>query len=648
MIACMRVAILLAALWVFVGCNDRTREIVPRGNGSSFGPDLGVVDDAGFDQPVRGLCVPGSRRCVTENSPLYEECVNTGTAFFRDACDDGEVCREGACIPFACVPGRPLCVGATTSATCDETGAAVADARACEGAEVCVGGACVDPCQVARDARSYITCEYAAQELPNLYQTLSDTSASPFAVVVANPAPLVSAQVTIRDAQGIAPLREPFRLNPGPSYAVGDATELQSEVLLADGTVVPVTTAESVELPPGAAGVFLLAGTGDYDVRSTRPVVAYQFSPYCCNFTATNDASLLLPRSAWGTRYRAIGYPAWQLSAGNNWYQAYLSVVAEVDTTLRVTSPAPLRADTGESGTELTLALEANRPVLLSTAMRPEDAPEDLASDFTGAVLEADAPIGVFTGHPCTFVPTDQWACDHLQESLLPAEILGARYLLTPVRRRSDPELDDTDRDIREATYWRIVADERAELRFDPPLEDLPTLPPSNPSSPSCLGLTGLDPGQFCEFGTTRPTALNATGALLVAGVISGHQSTGVRFYGTQAGDPSLFILPPVEQFRTNYAFVSPQTFLRTYVTVAAAPSAPITIDGRSIPAEQRLERRSVELDGRTWEVFTIAIEPGVHRMASDTRFGIIAYAYDDYVSYAFTGGLDLVPKGGR
>ena len=72
---------------------------------------------------------------------------------------------------------------------------------------MCVGGSCVDPCEVARETRSYITCAYRAQELPNLFQQLATTEAeeAPFAIVVANPAPLVSSHVTIRDRGETAP-----------------------------------------------------------------------------------------------------------------------------------------------------------------------------------------------------------------------------------------------------------------------------------------------------------------------------------------------------------------------------------------------------------------------------------------------------------
>jgi hypothetical protein len=643
-----RCHILLLAIAIGAGCQDRTTRSTDPVPGTVVA-DVGFVEgDVAFDEPVRALCVPGSLRCLAENSPLYARCSEDGEGSTSGACDDGQVCREGTCVPFTCVPDRPLCIGPSTRGVCDESGTTVRDVEQCEAATVCRGGACTDPCEEARSTRSYIGCEYVAQPLPNLYRELPASSDAPYAIVVANPASLVGARVTVTTDSGEpAELREPFDLVPRQRYAFAETTALRSELLLEDGSSKAIEDAEDLNVPPGAAAVLLVTDSKSYRIESSRPVVAYQFSPYCCNFTATNDASLLLPTSTWGRRYRVLGYPSWKGAAGEAFQRAYLSIVANSATSVTVDAPVALnRRGVVESSDTFELELAAGETVILEANVTDEDrsAPE---VDVTGTLVESDQPVGVFTGHPCTFVPQDQWACDHLEEALLPVETWGRRYLLNPLRRRSL----DPDREVREATYWRIVADEETAIRFDPPLDDLELLPPSNESSRDCAeAFDGeslvLGAGEFCEFGSTSPISLEADAAVMVGGVLSGHQSTGVSVYGTQAGDPSLFILPPVEQFRSDYAFVTPPTFKRTYVTVAARPSSPVTIDDRAIPESERLERRSVNLGNEAWEIFTIAIEPGVHAMESESRFGIVVYAYDDYVSYAFIGGLDLLPKG--
>jgi len=36
-------------------------------------------------------------------------------------------------------------------------------------------------------------------------------------------------------------------------------------------------------------------------------------------------------------------------------------------------------------------------------------------------------------------------------------------------------------------------------------------------------------------------------------------------------------------------------------------------------------------------------IEDGPHEVRGTAAFGVLTYAFDDFVSYAFTGGLNLV-----
>lgn len=642
------------ALATWSACNDRTRDPGPIQNPRGSERDAGI--DGAFDEPVRALCVPGARRCIAENSPLFDRCTSDGTAFVRASCDDGDVCRERTCVPFSCVPGRALCVGPTTAATCDTTGRAVEDITECSGDDLCLGGACIDACEQAALERSYIGCDYLADDLPNIHHAMNTNPSAPFGIVVANTAALADSRVVVSrgNDESPAPLREPFELVPGPGYSAGRTTELSSLLLFPNGSTQIITDAE-VNVPPGAAAVFLpQARLGRFRITSSRPVVAYQFSPYCCNFTATNDASLLLPTATWGTRYRVVGYPAWRLGADAQWTQPYIRVNALSDAVLEVESPIELKwVEAGVVDTSFEAEVLGGGTATFETVMVVDDPDDSPGADLSGAVVSSDQPIQVFTGHPCTFVPYDQWACDHLEEAVLPADTLGERYVLSPVRRRTEDFSLKNEDQVREATYWKLVADEDTTVSFAPSLDALETLPPSHPASRDCRSLVDgeelvLEAGQACEFGATKATAVRSSAPILVAGVISGHQSTGVSAYGRQAGDPSMFLLGPVEQFRNQYAFANPPTFKRTYVTVTAPPGSPVTIDDRSIPAEERLERGSVTLDGQRWEVFTLAIEPGVHEMESTAEFGIVVYAYDDYVSYAFTGGLDLRPKGSR
>ena len=47
---------------------------------------------------------------------------------------------------------------------------------------------------------------------------------------------------------------------------------------------------------------------------------------------------------------------------------------------------------------------------------------------------------------------------------------------------------------------------------------------------------------------------------------------------------------------------------------------------------------------GDAWRLSTIKVSAGNHQIMSMTgdTFGLMVYAYDDYVSYAYPGGMNL------
>lgn len=621
-------------------------------------------DSDPIEQPVRAYCTPGQRRCLAENSPLSEVCDARGQAWRADVCPDAQVCREQQCVEFTCVPDRPVCAGLDAQAVCAPTGRGVVDLAPCADDQICRGGECVDLCAEAAADSSYIGCEYTAQRLFNIYEvgeSGDSATQSPFAIIAANPHRFLDAEVRVERAGGdLAQLIRPITLRPGPLYKFGSAQELESIILDAAGEQ-PLGTREArVTIPPGAAAVLLLdeAARGPFRVRSSRPIVTYQFSPYCCNFTATNDASLLLPNASLGQRYRVVGYPTMYFEDASTLMTPYLYVAAlDQDANITIESPTPLTeeidydavsAQGGLPRTQISTTIAAGSFRVFSIPRTFAAYTEELA-DLSGAELSSDQPVAVFTGHPCTFVPQDAWACDHLEEQLLPADTLGASYLL-PAFQPRNPRARESG-EAREGIYWRLVADEDLSATLVPSIEELEIFETSSFATPSCLefvddaGQLVMAEGEVCELGLREAAGVEASGSMLVAGVLSGHQSTGLTNYGTEAGDPSLFLTPPAEQFRRDYSFVTPPTFEETYAAIAIPKGVEVTYQGRYIAEDAQLERREVSLAGRRWELFNIQIEAGVHQLRADEPFGLIVYAYDDYVSYAFPGGLDLVPR---
>jgi hypothetical protein len=655
--------VVLAGAMLAAGC-EQDQEFAPvgviGGAGPGLIPDVSFVDaDTGpEDRPLQSFCVAGERRCLFEMSPLFEECSPDAQSFDLASCGPAQMCRAGLCVDFSCTPGSAICVGTQSPAQCADDGRSFRGLRQCAGrGDVCRSGECIDTCEAAERERSYIGCEYLARELPNRYRMGGAADNSPFAVVVANPDRLLDARVTITTPDGeLAKLIEELEVRPDPEIGYkGDPVTVRSELLTGNEEISIASPAEDVVIPPQAAAVFLLrplrAKMHAYRVESTRPIIASQFSPYCCNFTFSNDASLLLPTTALGKRYRVLSYPSMVDMVRQTFVPATFTVVANRDgTVVDINSPVDLLQsrdgfprDEFEGGQ---VHLQAGESITFGTATSFHGSGTK-NRDLSGALVESNEPIAVFAGHECTFVPQDEWACDHIEEQMLPAETLGSRYLLTPTRKRG-PHRQSTEK-----IYWRIVADEDSTVRFSPPLDELIVAAPSNDATLDCRqemsdGALRLEAGQVCEFGVLSPVAVESSGALLIGGVISGHQSTGQLFTGARAGDPSFFLVPPVEQFRQDYSFVSPPTYAGNYVAVAVPQGGSVALDGVAIPDAARLELRQAELDGTTWDFYNVAVEAGYHTMKSEQPFGIVVYAYDDYVSYAFPVGLDLKPKGSR
>ena len=625
-------------------------------------PDVEMGDDRDMDRITMTFCTPGERRCLEENSPLIEVCDDDATQWRLDSCETGHVCRDAQCVPFACVPGRATCAGRDAAGRCSPNGRALEGVSPCSQGDVCSGGRCVDLCTLAAQSASYIGCDYTALRLFNYYEEGADRYGAPYAIIAANPHRFLDTSVSITLSDGsFARLIRESTLRPDSTYTFAEATTVVSTILTPNGEEnMAGGEAREVVIPPRSAGVFLIdweEGRGPFSVRSSHPIVAYQFSPYCCNFTASNDASLLLPTPTLGTRYRVVGYPSMEFdeAVGAATLSPYIAIAAtDLAARVTITSATPLihggdtyalvptPAQIAQASTTHEISLRPRERAIFSL---PDSPSSTTASTLTGVEVSSTVPVAVFSGHPCTFVPQDQWACDHLEEQLAPASTFGERYVLPAVRHRN--RIFDGGR---EGVYWIIVADEDATIRTDPPLSALKAFEASSAALTSCLDMTQdesivLEAGQSCELGLGASASLQSDGVVEIAGIISGHQSTGLLNYGTQAGDPAMFSLPPVEQFRRDYTFATPPTFKRTFAAILAPQDATLTYGGEFIPPASRVQHEEVVLGETRFSIFHLRLDSGVHTIEANRPFGLIVYAYDDYVSYAFPAGLDLTPR---
>lgn len=110
---------------------------------------------------------------------------------------------------------------------------------------------------------------------------------------------------------------------------------------------------------------------------------------------------------------------------------------------------------------------------------------------------------------------------------------------------------------------------------------------------------------------------------------------------GPYIGDPSLTVFPPVEQFRTNYLFLTPSSWDQNWVVISAQTGSNVMLDGSSTAG--CITAPAGTLDGVDYEARRCAVTAGVHNLTGDAPFGIIAYGYGSAGSYAFAGGADVL-----
>lgn len=294
-------------------------------------------------------------------------------------------------------------------------------------------------------------------------------------------------------------------------------------------------------------------------------------------------------------------------------------------TEVAVTASAPLEDPDGgriEAGETRSFTLEQGAVLeLVAAAPRTEEecAPvgrrrqcASAALDPTGTRVEASAPVAVFSGHTCAYVPFDRPACDHLEEQILPDAVLGRRYVvgrLYPFHERPVPN------------YLRVlsVADDNV-VRFDPPIHPEVT----------------LDSGEHVLVEHEEPVIVEGSGPLLVAHLGVGMEHS--REAPNDEGDPSLVLVPPVEQWRSTYVFQVPGTYTSAYASIVAPADTTIELDG--VP----LTTAPVTLGG--FAMYDVALDPeaSVHRLEASAPVGLTLHGYAAWTSYSHLGGLSVAP----
>lgn len=616
------------------------------------------VEGAGAVTP--DACEPGALRCTGE---LLERCRDDGGAWVaeEDCSSGGRVCsaslsRCAECQPglTACEPGASLRCradgsGYEVSALCDEPGSA------------CRDGACRDLCALAAEERSNVGCNYWAIDLDNAaLGPTRNAAGQQYAVVVSNPQPDVRA--TVRILQDDAAPGEEGR---PVEIASAEVPELDLRVFKLGPREVDGST-------PGARndGTHTALSRAAYRVEADVPVVAYQFNPLENVDVFSNDASLLVPVEALGdpggeleTVYVAASWPQTiaitddpdtNFDPGNpTALRAFLTMVPERDgTRVRVTTTARVvpggPVEETPPGGVIEATLSRYEVLNLETT--------DFDADFTGSIVEADGPIAVFVGSEASDAPrfatlADRDCCaDHLEEQLAPTRTAGKTFAI--------PHSPSRTRAVRDAGANVAVVPEPDLVRFVATTEAGATVTTSLAAPHDRFELSGI--GDWAEVAVE--TALTATSSdpILVAHIMASQDACGVR-RGLPGGDPSLMFVPPLEQARDDYVFLTPDKYAFDFLTIAAPAGEVPLLDGVDLTT-QGCEQSTFpdEPDATIWfwscqlgfpriddAVDPVLVDPaeqvdGVHRVSAEVPVAVFVWGFDSFVSYAYAAGTQL------
>lgn len=627
---------------------------------------IAALPSCRFDPAYRDLseavpvaCTDGVVEC---RGTSLVRCANGVSVVIDDCARRTMTCAPSlrACTP--CMPGELTCDGANV-VRCDDDGQKRSITATCDGNQgiACRHGECIQLCSEASRSRSNIGCEYWAVDLDNAVTSQGNAAAQQYAVIVSNPQPDLSARVTIEE--DTATVGQPANIRVIGTASVGprhlETFKLGPKEV--DGS--------PPDQPNG--GTHTALSRGAFRIRADVPIVAYQFNPLDNVNVFSNDASLLFPTAALGGSGRAYVVGSWPQTIARsedpntNFGQdlrTFLTIVGtqadtkvHVKTTARIVPGGPVSDGVPKDG-ELETTLQPFEVLNLETG--------DFNADFTGSVIDATGPVAVYVGSEASDAPfystlaSRSCCADHLEDQLTPLRAVGKSYVLgrVPNRTKALAAAGVAIQPFAEPELYRIVAT----------VDEPTTVKTSLPAPYDTFTLD--NEGKNVTIVAYQDFTLTADHAVLVLDVQVSQEAAGVA-RGLPGGDPSLTIIPPIEQWRNDYVLLTPDKYAFDFLVVAAPFGAAVYIDGLLV--DEKVcevapgDGLGVEARGATNPPFSIyrcqlsfpvadtnatstnTILPGrqndgVHRVQSDYPVGVLVYGFDAFVSYAYAGGTQL------
>ena len=364
------------------------------------------------------------------------------------------------------------------------------------------------------------------------------------------------------------------------------------------------------------------------EITSDVPVTVYAFSSQI----TTSDSYAVLPVSRWGTEYLTVNMPNDQyyiegaVEPEDSLYFHYprsgeFMVMAAYDSTVVEIIPSTTTWQRKQAGSVYTEVLNKGDCYLVKSYPASRG-----TFDLTGSFVRANKPVGVLSGHVRTAVPQElgpPWdSKDHLCEQLMPTEMWGRTFVSVPFGFSSHGDY---------IKFVSLHGGTLIEMLNEDVLQDIH------------ISKSG---GTELITGVNKPTVWKSNYPVQVAQLMA-HSGwiNDSRYY-----DPSMVILPPVEQFVDRILFhtpgdsrYNPGQYMNHYITLVMDKNAyqSIKLDYKPLATYYNGAPEIIVGSNLYWS--RIEIDKGKHIIECDSgAFSGVIYGKGQADSYAMILGSSL------
>lgn len=415
-----------------------------------------------------------------------------------------------------------------------------------------------------------------------------------------------------------------------------------------------------VNTSDGRAKDSVRVDAGAYHLTSSLPVTAWQFSPLqyskpkagfsaCATtfntdncFSASNDASLLVPSTAMTGNYRVFGRSGIFGGAAGMAFTSASSGVAITATKAgtHVTLEFPKGCGAGtfsgppggcvapgsgvmaaDGGSKAEYDLDAGDVLELVGAFAAGDSLTH--ADLSGTVINASQAVQVIAFNPIANIPDTATNADHLEETVLPAEVIGTKYVVAPPTSPSGS--------VKGGHVVRIYGNVDGTT-----LTYAPAAPAGAPSS--------IAAGEFVELGpltdafTVEGSQPFVVASFMVGGSLEAPPGDKCPDFPCR-GDPSMSMMVTPQQFRSSYTFLAPVDYETNFADILLPDGATALLDGAALSGAPQA------IGATGWSIVReplAAGSGGVHKLTADKNVGLQVMGFGHATSYYYPGGLNL------